>query len=104
MVHANVPDQMFAVETALQSRDNPSVAAGPVQIAGRTYATVGWLCERLGISTRTFARWHATRTAPPVIEIGRQRLVDLQKVSGWLESHEIGPLPNRQRHRIGPAA
>jgi DNA-binding transcriptional regulator YiaG len=76
----------------------PSSAADEIQIAGKRYMTVERFCKLLNISTRTFGRWDASRTAPPRIRVGKKvNLIDVEKAAAWLSSQEIDPVSSRTR-------
>ena len=56
------------------------------------------LAEWLGVSLRTLSRWHAERTGPPRITMGRLVLYRLEALHQWLEANE-GHARASTRHR-----
>jgi hypothetical protein len=73
---------------------------GIIAISGREYGTQSYLARRLGVATRTIARWDERRLGPPKIKIGNRVLYDLSKLPAWLESHEQAPvIPHTRRSR-----
>ncbi len=57
-------------------------------LLGDEFLTPDSLARELGISSRTLARWHTERVAPPRITIGRTVLYRRSSVRQWLESRE----------------
>jgi hypothetical protein len=46
------------------------------------------LAQRLGISKRTLARWHARRIGPPRCTIGKTILYRIASIQEWLSANE----------------
>jgi hypothetical protein len=70
---------------------------GEVEIAGRRYVTGDRLSKMLNITTRTLARWNATRIGPPKISVGKTVLYEVAKLPPWLTSRETAPISDKRR-------
>ena len=68
--------------------ENPPLADGEIEIAGKRYVTPERLAQLLGCSSRTVARWDAERIGPPRIKVGKTVLYDLEKLPAWLAGME----------------
>jgi hypothetical protein len=84
----------------IRAGDGKPSTGDEIQIAGKKYITVERFCKLLNISTRTFSRWHASRSAPPRIRVGKKiNLIDVEKASLWLSSQEIEPVDGQLARR-----
>jgi hypothetical protein len=54
------------------------------------YMTPEELADELGICKRTLDRWHASRSGPPRVTIGRRPLYRREGVAEWLRNRERG--------------
>jgi hypothetical protein len=52
------------------------------------YLTPAELADELGICKRTLDRWHASRTGPPRVTLGRRPLYRRDAVADWIRSRE----------------
>jgi hypothetical protein len=66
-------------------------------LLGDEFLTPQALAKELRVSTRTIARWHVERIAPPRICVGRSVFYKRSSVRTWLESRE--ELPRRKGRR-----
>jgi hypothetical protein len=62
------------------------------------YMTPEELAGELGICKRTLDRWHASRSGPPRVTVGRRPLYRREAVTEWLRSREQN-LSERGRRR-----
>jgi excisionase family DNA binding protein len=46
------------------------------------------LAKELGVTVKTLLRWRLKRTAPPEVQVGRQRYFRRESVIDWLASRE----------------
>jgi predicted DNA-binding transcriptional regulator AlpA len=73
---------------------------GALERAGRLlseYLTPEELAGELGICKRTLDRWHASRTGPPRVTVGRRPLYRREAVTHWLRKREQDPSEGRGR-------
>jgi hypothetical protein len=54
------------------------------------YMTPEQLAGELGLCKRTLDRWHASRTGPPRVTVGRRPLYRREAVVQWLRKRERG--------------
>ena len=74
-----------------QSNQTATVALAAFDRAGTIlseYMTPEELAGELGICKRTLDRWHAGRTGPPRVTIGRKPLYRRDSVADWIRSKE----------------
>lgn len=69
-----IDGKRYVLADASESRQTSD--GGVVAIGGKRYLSLEALATALGKSTRTLQRWHATRTGPPRVEIGKLKLYD----------------------------
>ena len=60
------------------------------------YITPKELADQFEVSERTLHRWHACRTGPPRVLIGRKPLYRVDGVRVWLVARERGHLRGRR--------
>jgi hypothetical protein len=60
------------------------------------YFTEKQLALTLGRDVRSIRRWHALRTGPPRIRVGKVILYRKSSVALWLEQHESRPPRERK--------
>ena len=66
-------------------------AFGDLERAGTIlaeYMTPDQLARELGICKRTLDRWHARRSGPPRVTVGRRPLYRREAVTQWLRRRE----------------
>ena len=63
------------------------------------YLSPEQLAVELGVSERTVYRWHALRTGPPRVTVGRRPMYKLASVRAWLERRERDPAAAESRRR-----
>jgi predicted DNA-binding transcriptional regulator AlpA len=71
----------------------PSPAVTTIFAAGTLlsqYLSPAQLAHQLGVCKRTLDRWHAARTGPPRVTIGRKPLYRREAVEQWLLRREKG--------------
>ena len=74
---------------------------GGIERAGTVlseYMTPEELASELAICKRTLDRWHASRTGPPRVTVGRRPLYRREAVTQWLRNREED-LSERMAHR-----
>ena len=81
---------------AAPKNDRRTPSSTVIHIGRKTYAHPDHVAELLNVTRRTLNRWTQMRKGPPKIVIGQRALYDLDKLSLWLEAHEIAPLPQMQ--------
>jgi predicted DNA-binding transcriptional regulator AlpA len=67
------------------------LALGAFERAGTVlseYMTPEELASELGICKRTLDRWHAARTGPPRVTVGRRPVYRREAVAQWLRKRE----------------
>jgi excisionase family DNA binding protein len=67
------------------------------------YMTPEELASELGICKKTLDRWHAGRSGPPRITIGRRPLYRREAVVQWLRKRERGFDKDKSPRRRGGA-
>lgn len=92
-----------AVDFARPSPTLPTMTGdGVLTVGGKTYVTPARFATSIGVNVRTLQRWEAQRIGPPLVCIGRLRLIDMDAVPGWLEKHRTDEKPSpRRRARRG---
>jgi hypothetical protein len=63
------------------------------------YLTPEELAGELGICKRTLDRWHATRSGPPRVTVGRRPMYRREAVAQWLRKREQDPGEERMGGR-----
>lgn len=58
--------------------------------------TRGGLAQELGVSCRTVDRWHALRTDPPRVKIGKTVYYRREAVVEWIARNEVKALSRRR--------
>ncbi len=64
------------------------------------YFSEAELSKLLRRSTRQLRRWHAQRSGPPRITVGRLVLYRRTSVEAWLQKHEVGARLDHERSRL----
>jgi hypothetical protein len=67
---------------------DPAVSGYPGGSVLDGYLTPTQLAAQLGCCEKTLARWHAARSGPPRVTVGRRLLYRRTAVADWLERQE----------------
>lgn len=54
--------------------------------------TLDELADQIGVTRRTLERWHAQRTGPPRIKVGKRVFYRADAVRDWMLAHETAEI------------